>query len=159
MSEHNLSNDDTKEDSKPKSSLPWIPLVKLPKMDFRRPKLQMPHNAPNQYIALILVVFASYLLAGGIYNLAEQNVLPLGFTQSGYQPIYPGLNDQFLVESFSILIFILLGTAGIYLLRQTTIAAQEGRPASFMLIIGITLLIISVISAILMIQQKIGPIF
>lgn len=159
MSESEANTEKLKNIVKQAPALPWIPLVKLPRMDFRRPKIQMPHNAPHQYITILLVLFSSFLLAGGIYNLAETNVLPLGFTSSGYQPIYPGLNDQFLVESFSILIFIILGTAGFFLIRQTTDAAKEGRPATFMLVLGSGLLIISIISAVLMIQLKIGPIF
>ncbi|MFW9930206.1 MAG: hypothetical protein ACFFD1_12500 [Candidatus Thorarchaeota archaeon] len=140
-------------------SLPWIPVVNLPKMNFRRPKIELPHNAPHKYIAAFLVLFSSFLLAGGIYDLAESNVLPLGFTQQGYQPIYPGLNDQFIVESFTILVFIILGTMGIYLLRQATYAAREGQPASFMLILGIGLITLGVLAAIIMLNFKIGKVF
>ncbi|OLS26972.1 MAG: hypothetical protein HeimC3_06310 [Candidatus Heimdallarchaeota archaeon LC_3] len=159
MSKNDTNTDNTTKSPKQIPSLPWIPLLKLPRMNFRRPKIQMPHNAPHQYITILLVVFSAFLLAGGIYNLAEKNVLPLGFTESGYQPIFPGLNDQFLVESFSILIFVLLGTLGIFLLRQTTVAAKEGEPASFMLVLGVVLIVVGITSAILMIQLKIGPIF
>jgi hypothetical protein len=159
MSDNEANTEKLKNIVKQAPALPWIPLVKLPRMDFRRPKIQMPHNAPHQYITVFLVVLSSFLLAGGIYNLAETNVLALGFTESGYEPIFPGLNDQFIVESFSIFIFVILGTLGIFLIRQTTYAAKEGRPASFMLILGSVLLIISIISVVLMIQLKIGPIF
>lgn len=159
MSEEETQQDKLKTIIEQAPSLPWVPILKLPRMDFRRPKIELPHNAPHQYIKFILLIFSAFLLAGGIYNLAEPNVLPLGFTQTGYQPIFPGLNDQFIVESFSILIFILLGSVGIFLLRQTTIEAKEGKPAGFMLILGFGLLLIAVISAVLMIQLKIGPIF
>lgn len=159
MSDKEANTDKIKSIIKQTPALPWIPLVKLPRMDFRRPKIQMPHNAPHQYITILLVVFSSFLLAGGIYDLAEKNVLPLGFTQSGYEPIFPGLNDQFMVESFSIFIFVLLGTIGIFLIKRTTDAAKEGRPASTMLVLGTILLFLSVLSTVMMIQLKTVPIF
>ena len=137
---------------------PWVPILHRPKIDFRIPKIQLPHRAPHKYIAIGLTLFSAFILAGGIYDIAEQT-LPLGFTEAGYQPIYPGINDQFLVESFSIFIFILLGAVGLILIRQATQASTEARPVNFMLTLGIGLFLIGVSASIMMNQIKLGPLF
>lgn len=144
--------------SKVNDSLIWMPILRQPKMSFRAPKLQLPHRAPHQYIIAILVLLAVFLLAGGIYDVS-QPTLTLGFTSQGYQPIYPGIDSQFIVESFSIAIFLLLGTVGLVLIKQATTTVQDARPANFMLALGIGFLILSLAAAIMMIYIKAGSPF
>ena len=140
------------------NSLQWVPILHQPKMSFRAPKIQLPHKAPHQYIIAILVIATVFLLAGGIYDISIPT-LTLGYTQQGYQPIYPGINSQFIVESFSIAIFILLGTVGLFLVKQAASSAQEFKPVNFMLTIGFGFLILSLIAAVMMIVIKVGPNF
>ncbi|MHA2363144.1 MAG: hypothetical protein ACXAC7_04250 [Candidatus Hodarchaeales archaeon] len=136
--------------------LPWISFLAKPQMNFRTPKIDLPHRAPHQYIAGLLVLTSLFLLAGGIYNITE-NPLPLGFTQQGYMPIYTSLNDQFLIESLSALVFIGLGAAGFYLMRYPTQQkyGTDMRSATFILVMGIVLLLISLAATVIMLQIKI----
>lgn len=154
----NEATEQNKKDSLPQ--LPWAPIFWKPQMSFRMPKIALPHEAPHQWISGLLVVVSLFLLAGGIYNLAE-SPLPLGFTDSGYQPIFTSLNDQFLVESFSAMVFIGLGAAGFFLLRYPT---QRGygtdiRSVSFIQGIAILLVLLGVSAAVIMLEIKTGGSF
>ena len=121
--------------------LPWINFLSRPQMNFRLPKIALPHKAPHQYIVTILIFFSLFMLAGGIYDLAN-SPLPLGFTQQGYTPVYPSLNDQFFVESMAAMVFIGLGAAGFFLLKYPTEPGRAGDIRSASFIIGIAMILI-----------------
>ena len=134
----------------------WVPFLSKPYMNFRRPKVALPHKAPHRYLITIIFFVSVFLLAGGVYDLAE-TPLPLGYTQSGYTPIYPSLNSQFLVESISAMIFIAVGAAGFFLLKFPTFKERESevRSASFTLGIAALLIIIGVFAIYSMYQMKV----
>lgn len=145
------------EDKARNFELPWINFLAKPQMNFRKPKFTLPHKAPHQYIMGSLVLFSVFLLAGGIYDLAQAPI-PLGFTQSGYTPIYPSLNAQFLVESLSALVFIGIGSAGFFLLKYPTEQTQSGdlRSVSFIQGIGVVLIFIGIFATYVMLQMKVA---
>ena len=139
-----------------RTKLPWMSVIAKPQMSFRRPKIALSTlTSPKRYAAGFLVLTSLFLLAGGIYNLAE-TPLALGFTQAGYQPIFTSLNDQFLVESLSAIVFIGLGATGFYLIRYPTSQQQgaDSRSATFILILGSTLTLIGLIATMIMLQIK-----
>ena len=140
--------------------LPWLNFFSKPHMSFRKPKIPLPHKAPHQYVVGSLLLFSLFLLAGGIYDLAETPI-SLGFTQSGYTPIYPSLNDQFMVESITAMVFIGIGTAGFFLLRYPTQqeSSSDMRSVSFIQAIGFTLIIIGLFATYLMLQVKLNGSF
>jgi hypothetical protein len=135
--------------------LPWIGFLSRPQMNFRRPKFPLPHKAPHQYVIAILFFFSLFLLAGGIYDLAEQPI-SLGFTEKGYTPIYPSLNDQFFVESIATMVFIGIGAAGFFLLKYPTEEgmASDVRSVSFIQGIGMVLIFIGLFATYVMLQMK-----
>lgn len=135
--------------------VPWFSFLSKPFMNFRKPKIALPHKAPHKYVTALLFFFSVFLLAGGVYDLAEAP-LALGYTDRGYTPIYPSLNDQFLVESMSTMIFIAVGAAGFFLLKFPTLKERETdmRSASFILSIGALLIVIGVIATYSMLQMK-----
>ncbi len=135
--------------------LPWINFLSRPQMNFRKPKIALPHKAPHQYIISIMVLFSLFLLAGGIYDLSN-NPLALGYTSSGYTPVYPSLNDQFLVESMAAMVFIGLGAAGFFLLKYPTESDHRGdiRSVSFIQAISLILIFIGLFATYVMLQLK-----
>lgn len=144
------------EEEKPESfQLPWINFLSKPQMNFKRLKITLPHKAPHQYILGSLVFFSLFLLAGGVYDLANAPIA-VGFTSSGYTPLYPSLNAQFLVESVSALVFIGLGSLGFFLLKYP-LDENKGsdiRSASFIQGIGILLIFIGLFATYVMLQMK-----
>ena len=136
--------------------LPWVNFLSRPQMNFRKPKVALPHKAPHQYIIGMLVLFSLFLLAGGIYDLAN-SPLPLGFTSQGYTPVYPSLNDQFFVESMAAMVFIGIGSAGFFLLKYPTETGRSSdiRSVSFLQGIGLTLIFIGLFATYVMLQLKI----
>ena len=138
------------------TNVPWVGFFSKPYMNFRRPKVVLPHKAPHQYIAGMLFVVCVFLLAGGVYDLAESPI-PLGYTKTGYTPIYPSLNDQFLIESVTTMIFIGVGAVGFFLIKFPTSQGRETntRSASFILSIASVLIILGLFAAYSMFQMKI----
>lgn len=136
-------------------NLPWINFLSKPQMNFRKPKIALPHKAPHQYIVAVLVLFSLFLLAGGIYDLAN-SPLPLGYTSQGYTPVYPSLNDQFFVESMAAMVFIGIGSAGFFLLKFPTDSEKTGdiRSVSFIQGIGLVLIFIGIFATYVMLQLK-----
>jgi hypothetical protein len=135
--------------------VPWIDFFSKPYMNFRKPRLALPHKAPHQYIAGILFLISVFLLAGGVYDLAEAPI-PVGYTARGYTPIYPSLNDQFLIESITTMVFIGVGAIGFFLIKFPTEKDRETdmRSASFILSIASVLIVIGVFAAYSMFQMK-----
>jgi len=136
--------------------VPWLNFFSKPYMNFRKPKITLPHKAPHKYIAGILFFVSIFLLAGGVYDLAEAPI-PIGYTQKGYTPIYPSLNQQFLIESITTMIFIGVGAIGFFLIKLPTGKERETdvRSASFILSIAAVLIIIGVFAAYSMFQMKV----
>lgn len=136
--------------------LPWLNFLEKPQMNFRRPKVLLPHKAPHQYIMGALLFFSLFLLAGGIYDLASAPI-PLGYTQSGYTPIYPSLNSQFVIESLAAFVFIGLGATGFFLLKYPTEEnnSNDVRSSSFIQGIGLVLIFIGLFATYVMLQMKI----
>ena len=134
--------------------MPWISFFAKPNVDFRKPQLDFAQN-PQNMVLIILLLATVFLLASGVYNLAE-NPLPLGYSdQQGYVPIYTGMNNQFLVESLSAGLFFVIGAAGFFLVRYATRYAYDTRSASTIIVIGVGLLVIGIAGALIMIQIKI----
>lgn len=96
-------------------------------------------------ILLIAAIgLATFLLAGGIYDLLEKPVslLPRA-SQSGWTFIYPGgIGAQTLNESILSAILYLLGLAGFYMLFRSTRFAYRPRNAYILLIVGIVTVVI-----------------
>lgn len=136
--------------------LPWINFLAKPQINFRKPKIPLPHKAPHQYVIALLLFFSLFLLAGGVYDLAQAPI-PLGYTQSGYTPIYPSLNSQFIVESLAAMVFIGLGAAGFFLLKYPTNegTSSDVRSVSFIQGIGLVLIFIGLFATYVMLQMKI----
>ena len=135
--------------------VPWVNFLSKPHMNFRRPKITLPHKAPHKYITGILFFLSIFLLAGGVYDLAEAPI-PLGYTDRGYTPIYPSLNDQFLIESITTMIFIGVGAIGFFLIKFPASEDRESdmRSASFILGIAAVLILIGVFATYSMFQMK-----
>ncbi|WP_455464405.1 hypothetical protein, partial [Candidatus Hodarchaeum mangrovi] len=67
--------------------IPWLPGFKRPNIDFRIPEIELPYEAPHKYLLAITLFAVVFILAGGIYDLAE-NPLPMGQTANALVPIF-----------------------------------------------------------------------
>ncbi|MHA2369426.1 MAG: hypothetical protein ACXADX_11460 [Candidatus Hodarchaeales archaeon] len=136
--------------------LPWIPFFRKPKMNFRRPKIYLPHQEPGKYILFILIA-SSILLLSGILYVVSENPIPMGFTQTGSPVlVHTSQHDQFLIETIVVAIFFSVGAFGIYLVRFSTRFAYDPRYATSILILGIILLLVGLAGAQIMLDEKGG---
>jgi hypothetical protein len=134
--------------------LPWIPFFRKPKMNFRRPKIYLPHQEPGKYI-LFLLIASSILLLSGILYVVSENPIPMGFTQTGSPVlVHTSQHDQFLIETIVVGIFFSVGAFGVYLVRFSTRFAYDPRYATSILILGIILIVVGLGGAQIMLDEK-----
>lgn len=134
-------------------SLKKTGFLKRPKIEFRNPRLSLPNRDPKNYLLIALVLMTFFLMAGGLYNLAN-SPQPMGYNERGYVPVYPDMNYQYLVESLSAGVFFAIGATGIYLMRYATRYAYELRSATSLLALGALLIFIGIVGAAMMLGWK-----
>ena len=133
----------------------WVPGFKKLNIDFRIPDFQLPYEAPQKYLLVTMIVGFIYILAGGIYNLAE-NPIAMGSTQTALVPVLKTLGDQFLLESFIAAILIVVGVSGLYLIRYSTRFAHDFTSSLTLLALGSMILLVAVAGITLMYNYKAG---
>lgn len=146
-------NDEEKESS---TRLPWIPGLKRPTVVFKIPDFQLLYETPGKYVLGVILLFTVFILAGGIYNIAE-NPLPMGQTQDALVPVFKSSSEQFLVESLVVAILFGIGAIGIYLIRYSTRFAYDVRTSTVFLVLGIILAIIGTFGILVMFDLKTRP--
>lgn len=135
--------------------LPWIPGFKKPNIDFRFPDIELPYEAPHKYLLAITLFAVVFILAGGIYDLAE-NPLPMGQTANALVPIFQSSSEQFLVESLIAALFFGIGAGGLFLIYYSTRFAYDIRTSLTLLFLGIILTVIASGGTIVMYDFKTG---
>jgi hypothetical protein len=107
-------------------------------------------------LAIAVLLFVGFILAGGIYDILEHPISLLP-TSYGYSVVIRGtLGQQTLNESLISAFLYFLGVAGLYMLLRSTRYAYRPRNAYLLLILGtITVLVVVFYSASL-INTKIG---
>jgi hypothetical protein len=105
-------------------------------------------------VAIVIVAFSIFLLAGGIYDILEQplSVIPFGRRVLFFYPYT--LQAQAVVESFGVMIAYAMGVAGILLMYQSTKYAYKPRQAYIMLLTGVVLILIAYIYVETLVFQK-----
>ena len=137
-----LSKKQPDQESESSSRLPWIPGLKKPAIDFRIPDIELPYEAPHKYLLAVLLFFIVFILAGGIYNIAE-NPLPMGQTSTTLVPVFQSSSEQFLLESLIAALFFSIGSGGFYMIRYSTRFAYDVRTSLTLLILGIVLALVA----------------
>jgi hypothetical protein len=109
-------------------------------------------------ITFIVLAFAIFSLAGGIYDLLERPVSLLPSARpGGWTFLYRGsLNAQTLNESILASLLYLLGIAGLYMLYRSTRYAYRPRNAGLLLILGLAFTVVVVVYSFQLLEQKIG---
>lgn len=102
------------------------------------------YKPPRNVVAIILMLFAIFLLGGGIYSVSMpiRSVIPYA---SGFIFLYPSLHDQMLGESIAVMIIYALGAAGLILVYRSIKYLRNPGQASALMRAGIILFIIMVI--------------
>ena len=107
-------------------------------------------------LALAVVIFVGFVLAGGIYDILEHPISLLP-TSYGYSVVIQGtLGQQTLNESLIAAFLYFLGVAGLYMLLRSTRYAYRPRNAYLLLILGTLTVLIVVFYSTSLINTKIG---
>jgi hypothetical protein len=111
-------------------------------------------------ITIILMAFAIFVLAGGVYSIVEimsGRALTMLPSASGWTFIYPGsLNMQTINESLISGMLYFLGALGFYLVLRSVNLAYRPRQAYIALIIGLMLVLLIVYYSSVLLQTKMG---
>jgi len=107
-------------------------------------------------LALAVVLFVGFVLAGGVYDILEHPISLLP-TSYGYSVVISGtLGQQTLNESLIAAFLYFLGVAGLYMLLRSTRYAYRPRNAYLLLILGTLMVLAVVFYSTSLIQTKIG---
>lgn len=107
-------------------------------------------------LALAVVIFVGFVLAGGIYDVLERPISLLP-TSYGYSVVIQGtLGQQTLNESLIAAFLYFLGLAGLYMLLRSTRYAYRPRNAYLLLILGTLTVLMVVFYSTSLINTKIG---
>ena|GEM_PF-318215 len=107
-------------------------------------------------LALAVVIFVGFVLAGGIYDILEHPISLLP-TSYGYSVVIQGtLGQQTLNESLIAAFLYFMGLAGLYMLLRSTRYAYRPRNAYMLLILGTLTVLIVVFYSTSLINTKIG---
>jgi hypothetical protein len=107
-------------------------------------------------LALAVVIFVGFVLAGGVYDILEHPISLLP-TSYGYSVVIQGtLGQQTLNESLIAAFLYFLGLAGLYMLLRSTRYAYRPRNAYLLLILGTLTVLVVVFYSTSLINTKIG---
>jgi hypothetical protein len=107
-------------------------------------------------LALVVVLFIGFVLAGGVYDILEHPISLLP-TSYGYSVVIQGtLGQQTLNESLIAAFLYFLGVAGLYMLLRSTRYAYRPRNAYLLLILGTLTVLVVVAYSTSLINTKIG---
>ncbi|MCW4042659.1 MAG: hypothetical protein NWE90_02910 [Candidatus Bathyarchaeota archaeon] len=136
----------------------------LSNLAFRFRKFRLPRRIMGRpsfnIIAIVLMAFAIFILAGGVYTIVEimsGRALTMLPSAEGWTFIYPGtLNMQTINESLISGTLYFLGAVGLYLVLRSVKLAYRPRQAYLTLIIGLMLVLLIVYYTSILLQTKIG---
>jgi len=112
---------------------------------------------PTTTVSLLAVlIFAGFVLAGGIYDILERPISLLP-TANGYSFVIKGtLGQQTLNESLVAGFIYMLGLGGLYMLLRSTRFAYRPRNAYLLLILGTITILLVVAYSTALINSKVG---
>jgi len=112
---------------------------------------------PSIFIVAAIIAAASiFLLGGGIYDILEKPLfaLPLG---RNILYFYPSTQEQFVLESFSVMISYSFGLLGLLLMYQSTKYAYRPRQAFILLLAGALFLLMAYFNIENLLWDKMRP--
>jgi len=107
-------------------------------------------------VASIIAGFSIFLLGGGVYDILEKPLfaLPLG---RNILYFYPGTQEQFVLESFSVMVSYFFGLLGLLLMYQSTKYAYRPRQAFMFLLVGALFLLLAYFNIENLLWDKLQP--
>ena len=114
-------------------------------------------KASNLLIPTLVVAFAVFLFAGGVYDLILRPLAAV-YYNGRFISINPYLSEQFVSDSIIAAITYSLGVIGLIVLYQSTRYVYKPRQAYMTLIVGLTLMLMAYVILELVIHIKLsGP--
>jgi len=123
----------------------WPKFIRVPRIRLSHIRLKAPPKPSSMMIFTLCLIFAVFVLGGGIYmyaNIGKPWLIPLGTNPSSGDPIivYPGLDRQLIIEGLVIMIFLLFGFGGSLILYDSNKHVYTRSYALKLLFIGILLI-------------------
>lgn len=98
----------------------------------------------NLFIPVVVIAFAIFLFAGGIYDLIQRPVAAV-YYNNRFLFLNPYLSEQFVSDSIVAAIIYSLGVAGLMMTYQSTKYVYKPRQAYMVLLIGLVLMMMAYI--------------
>lgn len=101
---------------------------------------------PQSLLIFGFIIFATFIMGGGIYNLLEKPYSILPGPGGGWIAVHPQMHEQTVNESLLSMIFYLFIFSGFILSYRSSQIRYDMRRSKIMLTIGLAILVIGVIS-------------
>jgi hypothetical protein len=98
----------------------------------------------NLLIPTLVIAFAVFLFAGGVYDLIHRPA-PAIYYNNKFYFLNPYLSEQFVSDSIIAAIIYSLGVIGVIVIYQSTRYVYKPRQAYMMLIVGLALMLMAYI--------------
>jgi hypothetical protein len=92
--------------------------------------------------ALIVIGFATFLFGGGLFTIISQPPVVF-YTGQRFYFLYPGLDGQFVMDTFFSAMLYALGLVGLLLMYRSTKNAYKPRQAYMTFVVGVTLILLA----------------
>ncbi|MGD6810193.1 MAG: hypothetical protein ACQCN3_10895 [Candidatus Bathyarchaeia archaeon] len=98
-------------------------------------------------ITVIFIVYALFLLGGGLFTITSENILPSWYNPNSgrFYFLYPDISNQFVADTVVSMMLYLMGFVGLLSVYQSTKSANKPRQAYMLMIVGVSLVLLSYI--------------
>lgn len=120
---------------------------------FKHREINLRSKNLNSIIALFLILFAAFIVSGGLYDLFDNPPTVVGL-QNGYLAFRGYINEQTLMESMFSMILLIITFGGLYLSHRSTQVMYDSKRARSMFIMGIALILLGLAGSFYMMSLK-----
>jgi len=102
-------------------------------------------NAPTAFLVTSVgISYVIFLFGGGLFTLINQPS-PSGYFNNQFYFLYPDISSQFISDTLISVTLYVLGFFGLLSIYLSTKSAYKPRQAYMLLVVGVTLLLLSVV--------------
>jgi len=102
-------------------------------------------NAPTAFLVTSVgISYVIFLFGGGLFTLINQPS-PSGYFNNQFYFLYPDISSQFISDTLISVTLYVLGFGGLLSIYLSTKSAYKPRQAYMLLVVGVTLLLLSVV--------------
>jgi len=113
--------------------------------DVRRRLKRFKLRVPQILLIFVFIIFATFIMGGGIYDLLEKPLSILPGPGGGWIAVHPQMHEQTVNESFLSMVFYLFIFSGFIFSYRSSQIRYDIRRSRMTFIIGIAILVVGIL--------------